>query len=248
MFGKRLNILSIAGIKIGIDISWFFIAFLLSWSLAAAYFPFYYHGLSAATYWLMGIFGMLGLFVCIVLHELSHAMVAKAYGIPISNITLFIFGGVAEIKREPNLPSVEFLMAIAGPIMSLILALIAFLLNQGGIQWDWPIVVTGILGYLAFINTVLAIFNLLPAFPLDGGRVFHAILWWWKGDLTWATQVSTALGTGLSFTLIMLGIFVLFLISFLSGFWLIILVNHYWLVFISCNACNVFSIFAQKRA
>ena len=116
MLGKRINILTFAGIKIGIDISWIFIAILLSWTLAVGYFPFRYPDLSHNVYWLMGVLGMLGLFVCIVLHELGHALVAKHYKLPISQITLFIFGGVAEIKREPSRPKVEFLMAIAGPL------------------------------------------------------------------------------------------------------------------------------------
>ena len=171
----------------------------------------------------MGVLGMIGLFLCVILHEFSHALVAKAYGLPISQITLFIFGGVAEIKKEPNLPNIEFWMAIAGPIMSFILAFMAYVLSHWGTLWGWPIVITGVLHYLSVINLFLAIFNLLPAFPLDGGRVLRALLWWWKGDLTWATQVSTALGAGIGSGLIFLGIFVLFLVSFLSGFWLILI-------------------------
>ncbi len=224
MFGKRFNILSIAGIKIGIDVSWFFIAFILAWSLAAGFFPFYYKGLSVGTYWLMGILGMVGLFICVILHELSHALVARSYGLPISQITLFIFGGVAEIQKEPTSPKVEFWMAIAGPICSFILAFIAYLIAKLGFSEGWSVVFNGIFSYLAWVNLILAIFNLLPAFPLDGGRVLRAILWGWKRDLSWATNVASSIGSGFGLALIFLGIWILFLLkNFLSGFWLIIL-------------------------
>jgi Zn-dependent protease/CBS domain-containing protein len=223
MFGKRLNVLSIGGFKIGVDISWFFIAILLSWSLAAGYFPAAYPKLSTAAYWLMGISGMIGLFICIVLHELGHAIVAKHYGLPITYITLFIFGGVAELKKEPTTPKVEFWMAIAGPIVSFVLALIFFLVTRAGTAYGWPLYVRGVTGYLAIINFLLAIFNLIPAFPLDGGRVFRSILWAWKKNLGWATRVSALIGSAFGFTLIFLGILAFFTRNFLAGFWLLIL-------------------------
>jgi Zn-dependent protease/CBS domain-containing protein len=223
MFGKRFNILSIGGFKIGIDISWFFIAALLSWTLAVGYFPVRTPHLTSGTYWIMGVLGMLGLFVCIVLHELGHAVVARYYHLPISQITLFIFGGVAEIKKEPTSPKVEFLMAIAGPIVSFILALIAFFLARLGTRFGWPISVNGVTSYLALINVILAIFNLIPAFPLDGGRIFRAILWGWKKNLAWATRVAALVGSGFGFALIFLGIFNFIVRNFLAGFWLIIL-------------------------
>ncbi|MFC2049198.1 site-2 protease family protein [Chlamydiota bacterium] len=223
MFRKRYDILTVAGIKIGIDISWFFIAVLIAWTLAAFYFPSLYHNLTAATYWFMGILGMLGLFVCVVLHELGHAAVAKYYKLPISQITLFLFGGIAEIKKEPTSAKSEFLMAIAGPLVSFILAGFLYLLTRGGLLWGWSVAVTGVTGYLALINLLLALFNLLPAFPLDGGRVLRAILWGWKKNLGWATDVSTRLGSAFGYALMFLGIFILFSHNFLAGFWLIIL-------------------------
>lgn len=223
MFGKRINVLSIAGFKIGIDVSWFFIAFLLSWTLAYGYFPTVYPKLTSTIYWIMGITGMLGLFVCILLHELGHAVVARYYNLPITHITLFIFGGVAELKKEPQTPKVEFLMAIAGPIVSFLLAFLLYLLTKLGIQLKWPIAVRAVTGYLALINFLLALFNLIPAFPLDGGRIFRAILWGWKKNLAWATRISAFIGSGFGFALIFLGIFNLFSRNFLAGFWLMIL-------------------------
>ena len=223
MFGKRINIFSIAGFKIGIDISWFFIAFILSWTLAAGYFPIVYPKLATSTYWLMGVSGMLGLFICIILHELGHAVVARHYGIPITYITLFIFGGVAELKKEPSSPKVEFLMAIAGPIVSFVLAFLLYAATKLGTKYGLPLAVTAVTGYLALINLILAIFNLIPAFPLDGGRVFRAILWGWKKDLAFATRVSAIIGSGFGFALIFLGILSLFMRNLYSGLWLIIL-------------------------
>lgn len=223
MFGRRFNFLTVAGIKIGIDFSWFLIAILLAWSLAAGYFPYYYHNLSLGTYWGMGILGMLGLFICIVLHELGHAMVAKYYRLPISQITLFIFGGVAEIKKEPPTPKIEFLMAIAGPIVSVLLSGILYLLTILGKNAHWPIPIIAVTGYLALINIVLAIFNLIPAFPLDGGRIFRSILWWIKKDAGWATKVSSRIGAGFGMILIFLGIFALITGNFISGVWFVIL-------------------------
>jgi len=223
MFGRRFNFLTVAGIKIGIDFSWFLIAILLTWSLAAGYFPYYYHNLSLGTYWGMGIIGMFGLFVCIVLHELGHAMVAKYYKLPISQITLFIFGGVAEIKKEPQTPKVEFLMAIAGPIVSIVLSGILYLFTMIGQHSHWPIPVIAVTGYLALINIVLAVFNLIPAFPLDGGRIFRSVLWWIKKDFGWATKVSSRVGSGFGLILIFLGIFALITGNFISGVWFVIL-------------------------
>lgn len=223
MFGPRFNILTLAGFRIGIDFSWFFIAILLSWTLAAGYFPHYYPNLSAGAYWLMGISGMLGLFVSVVLHELGHAVVARRYNLNISQITLFIFGGVAELKSEPPSPKVEFLVAIAGPIVSLIIALLMNFLTAAGHQAGWPVMVTGVTSYLALINLVIVLFNLIPAFPLDGGRIFRAALWWWKDSLQWATRIATHVGAGFGLFLIFMGILSLIAGDLFSGIWWIIL-------------------------
>lgn len=223
MFGRKYNFLTIAGIKIGIDFTWFFIAILLTWSLAAGYFPYFYPKLTTATYWGMGVIGMLGLFVCVILHELGHALVAKHYKLPVSQITLFIFGGVSEIKKEPQTPKVEFLMAIAGPLVSVVLGVGFYILFYFGKHSHWYIPAVAILGYLGLINIILAIFNMIPAFPLDGGRVLRSILWAIKKDLGWATKVSTQIGSGFGILLILLGIFALITENFIAGIWFVIL-------------------------
>lgn len=212
MFGRRFNLLTFAGFRIGIDTSWFFIAILLVWTLAEGYFPFYYPKLAMGIYWLMGFLGTMGLFISVVLHELGHAIVARRFNMPISQITLFIFGGVAELKKDPPSPKAEFCVAIAGPIVSAIIAICMYFITVIGQKTGWPIMIVGITSYLAMINTVVLIFNLIPAFPLDGGRVFRSILWWWTNNLGKATKIAAGIGSDFGFALIFLG-----LISFLFG-------------------------------
>ncbi len=223
MFQNRLNICQVAGIKIGIDFSWLFIAVLLSWSLAVGYFPLDYPNLSASTYWLMGISGMLGLFVCILLHELGHALVAKRYGIPTAQITLFIFGGLAEIKKEPQSPKIEFWITIAGPLVSFALAFIMYVVTGLLVKNHAPSSIAAVTYYLAWINALIAAFNLIPAFPLDGGRILRAILWWSKDNLAWATAVSTRCGLIFGTFLIFLGLFMVIFSNIIGGFWLMII-------------------------
>src|SRR3546814_208582 len=139
----------------------------------------------------MAIVGALGLFFSIIFHEFAHSLVARRYGLPISGITLFLFGGVAHMSEEPSGPKVEFMMAVAGPIASFLLAFIFYLLYSGTAAVGWT-VVGAVLGYLAVINLVLAIFNLVPAFPLDGGRMLRAALWGWKGNLRWRSEEHTS--------------------------------------------------------
>lgn len=223
MFGRKLNFATIAGIKIGIDFTWFFIAILLTWSLADGFFPYVYPNLPVSSYWVMGLVGMLGLFVCVVLHELGHSLVAKHYKLPVEQITLFVFGGVSEIKKEPPTPKIEFLMAIAGPAVSVALGVLFYVLFHFGKLGQWNLPTVAILGYLGLINIILAVFNLIPAFPLDGGRVLRSILWAIKKDSAWATRVSTRIGSGFGILMILLGVFGLITGNLIGGIWFIIL-------------------------
>jgi len=144
MFGKRIDLFSILGFEVRIDLSWVIVAILIAWSLSTGVFPFRHEGLSVQTYWTMGILGAIGLFLSIIFHEMSHSLVARKFGIAIKGITLFIFGGVAEMKQEPPSPKAEFFMAAAGPLSSLLLALMFYALSQLARNAGWPEPVDGI--------------------------------------------------------------------------------------------------------
>lgn len=219
MFGPQTTLFRIFGIEIKLDFSWIFIAVLIAWSLASGYFPSLYEGLQITTYWWMGIVAAIGLFFSIVFHELSHSLVARRYGIPIKGITLFIFGGVAEMASEPKSARAEFMMAVAGPLASVLLCVIFYALS---LITEQPIsgqALYGVLSYLAFLNGVIAVFNMVPAFPLDGGRVFRAALWQWSGDLYWATRVAAKAGALFGLLLIGLAIFYIVVGNFFMGLW-----------------------------
>jgi Zn-dependent protease len=219
MFGKRIHLFTIYGFKVGIDLTWLLLAVLVAWSLAAGLFPAYFPGYATRTYWWMGIAGALGLFISIVFHEFWHSMVARRYGLPMKGITLFIFGGVAEMEDEPQNARTELLMAIAGPISSVILGGFFLLLYRAVAAGNWSGPVAGVLQYLGWLNIVLAIFNMLPAFPLDGGRVLRSILWSLKKDLRWATRIASAIGSGIGTLLIILGLVTFISGGFIAGIW-----------------------------
>ncbi len=219
MFGKSIKLFKIFGFEIKIDLSWIFIAVLIAWSLAVGYFPFQYKNLSKETYWLMGIVGALGLFASIIFHEVSHSLVARRFGIPMKGITLFIFGGVSEMGEEPPDAKAEFWMAIMGPLSSIFLSLVFYGIYRQGLQSGWPSPVNGIFHYLGWLNGLLAVFNLLPAFPLDGGRVLRAILWSLKKNFRWATRVSSGVGSTFGFLMILLGLLNVIRGNFVGGIW-----------------------------
>jgi Zn-dependent protease len=218
MFGKRYTLFRLLGLDVRVDASWLILAVLIVWTLSTGFFPMEFPGMSGSQYLWMGIVGAVGLFLSIVLHETSHAVVARREGIPMKGITLFIFGGVAEMERDPGSASAELRMAIAGPITSVVIAAICYTLYAlvgaaGGVFWR------GVFGYLAVINIMLAIFNMLPAFPLDGGRVLRAILWKRRNDLRSATRTASNMGAGFGTGLIVLGVISILFGNFIGGMW-----------------------------
>ena len=219
MFGKRITLFKLLGFEVRIDLSWIVIAVLIAWSLSTGLFPFYYKNLSTETYWAMGIIAAVGLFISIIVHEFSHSLVARHYGMPMKGITLFIFGGVSEMEEEPPSPKVELLMAGVGPLSSIAIAVFFYWISLLGKTIGWGEPINGVVEYLAVINALLAGFNLLPAFPLDGGRVLRAALWHWKRNVRWATRVSSQVGSGFGILLIVLGIFNVFRGNFIGGMW-----------------------------
>ncbi len=208
----------IAGIEIGIHYTWLLAFVLISLSLAQGFFPQAYPGWNPGTYWITGILAALLLFVSVLLHELAHSLVAQARGLPVQSITLFIFGGVSNIGEEAEKPSVEFIIAIVGPFTSLALA---------GIFWGAlqaigrpESALAAMLYYLFLINALLAAFNILPGFPLDGGRVLRSILWSTTGSLTKATNIAATVGRLFGWSLIAFGVFRLLTGDFLGGLWI----------------------------
>jgi Zn-dependent protease/predicted transcriptional regulator len=208
----------ILGIQIGVHYSWLFIFILITWSLAATYYPANYPDFSTSTNWILGALSGLMLFVSVLAHELGHSVVAQRRGIPVKSITLFIFGGAASITKEADTPGAEFSMAITGPATSFLLAGIFWLIYI--IVSDASQVIGAVAFYLATINAVLGVFNLVPGFPLDGGRVFRSILWAVTKDFRRATRIATGTGQGFAYFMIVGGIGVAFLFGFLGGLWL----------------------------
>jgi Zn-dependent protease/predicted transcriptional regulator len=222
MFQNAVRLFDIMGFEIRVDPSWLLIAALIVWSLATGYFPTEVPGLHTGDYLIVAVTGMLGLFASLVLHELSHALVARHFGLGVGGITLFLFGGVAELDQEPQSARSEFWIAAAGPAMSLVLALAFSLLERAAAGASAAVV--ALLSYLAAINLILALFNLLPAFPLDGGRVLRAALWRAKGDLLAATRIASRTGAAFGYLLVALGLAVLFSgQSVIGGLWPILI-------------------------
>ena len=220
MFFYRVRLFSLFGFDVHVDASWLLLAVLIAWSLASGIFPGIVHGLSATTYWSMAAVATIGLLFSIVFHEMAHSLVARRFAMPIRGITLFIFGGVAEMHSEPTSAGGEFLMALAGPVSSAVLGALLFLFYSVVASLHGPPAVAGVLWYLGYLNWVLAVFNLLPAFPLDGGRMLRAALWGWRNDLVWATWVASGAGNIFGILLIVLGLVDVLRGDFVDGVWM----------------------------
>jgi Zn-dependent protease len=210
------------GISLKLHYSWFIIFALVTWALAAGYFPSAYPTWSVATRIAAGMITSVLFFGSVLVHELMHSIVSQRQGIPVRSITLFIFGGVSQITSEPKQPRDEFNMAIAGPLSSLVIGGILF-----GIYFGWRHVdtfavqfITAIAYWLGYINLVLGIFNLIPGFPLDGGRVFRSLLWWRSGNLKSATRTASNIGRVVGFLFIFGGVWLIFTGNWVNGIWL----------------------------
>ncbi len=207
----------IFGIEIGLDYSWFVIFALLTWMLAASYYPGEFKNWSPPIYWLTGAVTAIMLFASVLLHELGHSVVALRYGVPVRNITLFIFGGIAQIGAEPPSARAEFFIAIAGPLVSLALAIVFYAL-QPLLSGAEPLL--GLAKYLAYINTALVLFNLIPGYPLDGGRVFRAIMWAITGNMARSTLIAANVGRFFAFLFIFAGTWQIFSGNLGGGLWI----------------------------
>ncbi|MBX9659433.1 MAG: site-2 protease family protein [Nitrospiraceae bacterium] len=218
MIGQSVKLTTIRGIDIGVHYSWFIIFFLITFSLTTR-FASEHPQWTQAEHYAVGILTSLLFFSSILLHELAHSFVALAKGIPVRAITLFVFGGVAQIGREPDRPMTEFQIAIAGPIASALLAVgFGAMANLAGDEFER---ISALAGWLSSINLMLALFNLVPGFPLDGGRIFRALLWRVTGNLATATRIAAGTGQTVGYAFILVGIWTMFTVSWFNGLWLV---------------------------
>jgi Zn-dependent protease/CBS domain-containing protein len=223
MLGSNIRLFKVFGIPVEINVSWFIIFGLVSWSLVSFYFPTHYPSFSVTTHWVMGLVAALLLFVSVLLHELGHSVVAKTHGVPIRRITLFLFGGVSQLGKESADPITEIKIAVAGPAVSYVLMMIFFILGYLVSRGSSPEGVVPVLTYLAYVNGILGTFNLIPGFPLDGGRLLRAILWKVTGNLRRATYVASRVGGVIGIIFIALGFLLVFRGAFIGGLWLVLI-------------------------
>lgn len=210
---------SLFGIDIKIDSSWIIIFTFVSWTLASFYFPTRFAGWPQWQYWAIGVVTSLLFFASVLGHELTHSLVAMRRGEEVRSITLFILGGVAELKGEPESPSKEFSMAFVGPLSSIIIALFFWVISLLVRDFSQPL--WALTRYLALINLIIGIFNLIPGFPMDGGRVLRAIIWKITGNLKRSTRIASVTGQAVAFLFIVFGIFLIFSRALFSGLWMV---------------------------
>lgn len=216
--GRAFRVARIAGIDIEIHPSWLLILAFVSWSLSDSFFPSQYETWSTAAYWAVGVTSAVLLFVTVLIHEMAHALVARHRGLPVPRITLFIFGGMSHMSRQPATAGEEFQIAAAGPAMSIFIS--ALTAGIGLLLRDSSEKAEAILFYLAFVNLALGVFNILPGFPLDGGRVLRSIAWKRTGSFRKATRVASSVGEFFGYGLIIAGFFILLAGGVLDGLWL----------------------------
>lgn len=227
------RVFRIAGIDINIHISWLIILVFLTYSLATGWFPIMSPGYSTATYYLLGFIASILLFVSVLLHELAHSFVARSRGLQVKSIVLFIFGGVSNIEQEPPTPGIEFSLAFVGPLVSLLIGVLCYgllLLVRGTHSLIVPV-----LSYLAVTNIILGVFNLIPGFPLDGGRVLRSIIWKATGNFQTATNITTFIGQAIAYLLILWGILLFFTGNAFNG---LIIIFTGWFLLTSAQAAR----------
>jgi Zn-dependent protease len=223
MLRTNIRLFKVFGIPIEINISWFIIFALVSWSLVSVYFPANYPNLSVASHWVMGLVAALLLFTSVVLHELGHSYVAITHGVPIKRITLFLFGGVSQLSKESSDPMTEIKIAIAGPGVSYVLMMAFFTLYYATSRSSSPQGVAPVLKYLAYVNGLLGTFNLIPGFPLDGGRLLRALVWKTTGDLRRSTYIASRVGSFVGIAFIAIGFLSVFTGRFVFGLWMVLI-------------------------
>ena len=218
MRGFRLG--RIFGLEISVDFSWLVIVALVVWSFSTAVFPQAVPDLSGRAYLVMGVVAGVLFFGSLLLHEIAHSLMAQAKGVEVEGITLFIFGGVSRMRDEARSARDEFLIAGVGPLASLVIGAFFWAVFLLGDALGWGAPAVEVARYLSFLNVALAVFNLLPGFPLDGGRLFRALLWWWRDDLKEATRIASVGGQAMGVLIATFGLLQLFAGNLIGGLWL----------------------------
>jgi len=218
---KGFRLFRLAGIDVTIDASWLIVFALVAWGISGGYLPRRYPGQPSSVYLAAGVITALLFFASVLAHEFCHSLVARAAGMNVERITLFLFGGVSQISEEAADPATEFRVAVVGPLCSLALAGVFWLLHR---LWGAPeSMVAVVLGYLGWINVALGLFNLVPGFPLDGGRVLRAVVWWRTGSFTRATRVAAQAGKAFATLLMALGGLQMLTGNLMGGLWFLLI-------------------------
>jgi Zn-dependent protease/predicted transcriptional regulator len=219
MLNANIRIFKLWGIPVEINMSWILVLMFMTWTFATSYYPFYFPDtFQAAELWILGFVTAILLFLSILMHEFSHSLIASRNGMPIKKITLFMFGGVAQMERDVDSPVQELKTATAGPVMTVVLALLFFVFAG---LFRSNAMVYALLRSLMRINIVVLVFNLIPGFPLDGGRILRAGIWYKSGNFVRATRIASRVGRGFAVVLIVIGFIYIFLGNFIGGLWMI---------------------------
>ncbi len=220
MGNQTIRLGRILGLEISFNWSLLLFFGLIAWTMASDVLPAGAPGQSTVAYWEAGFIGALVFYACLLAHEISHALVARAKGVKVAGITLWLFGGVTRLEGEPKGASDQALITVVGPLTSLALAGLAYLLDIALSALPVPLLVTTLVGWLALLNLVLGVFNLVPALPLDGGRLLGALIWWRTGSQDRGIRNAVTVGKVFSFLLIGLGVLEVVAGGFISGIWL----------------------------
>lgn len=222
---RGIKLFRVFDIVISIDYSWFIVFFLIAWSMAYGYYPFYTPGLAVRTYLAMGVISSLLLFICVLLHEISHSITSNRLGIEVKEITLFLFGGVAKLTKEPGDAISELKIALAGPAASALIAGIFYLLSilLENFTYEGFVVTKSVISFLVRINIILLIFNMIPGLPLDGGRVLRALWWYKSGNMDRATKIAGEVGRFFAAVLIFFGFMQLVSGNLAGGLWAVLI-------------------------
>jgi Zn-dependent protease/CBS domain-containing protein len=219
MLNTSIRLFKLWGIPVEVNMSWLLVLALMTWTFATGYYPSLYPGaFGLLQLWVLGFMTAMLLFLSILMHEFSHSIVASRNGMPIKKITLFMFGGVAQMERDVEKPQSELKTAAAGPAMTVLLALAFFGLS---LVFRESAMAFALLRSLMRINIIVLVFNMIPGFPLDGGRILRAAIWYRSGNLSKATRIASRVGRGFAVLLIVIGFINFFAGNFIGGLWMV---------------------------